>query len=70
VIQRRTVLRMSQRTLAQRVGTSEPAVSRLESGRHATSVRTLQRVFTALGGTLLIGYELGGPLRRRELVAV
>lgn len=73
VIQRRTVLGISQRELARRVRTSEPAISRLESGRHATNIRTLRRVFNALGGQLVVGYELpayGGTARRRELVAV
>lgn len=70
VVHRRTVLGISQRELARRVGTSEPAISRLESGRHATNVRTLRRVFKALGGTLVVGYELAGRSRARELVAV
>jgi ribosome-binding protein aMBF1 (putative translation factor) len=70
VVHRRTVLGISQRELARRVGTSEPAISRIESGRHATNVRTLRRVFKALGGTLVVGYELAGPTRTRELVAV
>jgi ribosome-binding protein aMBF1 (putative translation factor) len=70
VVQRRTVLGISQRELARRVGTSEPAISRIESGRHATNVRTLRRVFKALGGTLVVGYELDEPARTRQLVAV
>src|ERR1700687_2592216 len=69
VIQRRTTLGISQRELARRIGTSEPAISRIESGRHATNVRTLRRVFRALGATLIVGYELGVPDRARELVA-
>lgn len=74
VIHRRTVLRVSQQELARRVGTSEAAISRLESGRHATNVRTLRRVFEALGSHLVVGYEVPrsspGSARRRELVAV
>lgn len=70
VVQRRAVLGISQRELASRVGTSEPAISRIESGRHATNVRTLRRVFKALGGRLVVGYELAGTSRTRELVAV
>ncbi|MHB8696016.1 MAG: helix-turn-helix domain-containing protein [Solirubrobacteraceae bacterium] len=70
VVQRRTVLGISQRELARRVGTSEPAISRIESGRHATNVRTLRRVFKALGGRLVVGYELAGTSLTRELVAV
>lgn len=73
VIQRRTILGITQRELARRVGTQETAISRLESGRHATNVGTLRRIFEALGGHLVIGYEAprdrSSPARR-ELVAV
>lgn len=73
VIQRRTVLGVTQRELADRIGTKETAISRLESGRHATNVRTLRRVFEALGGHLVVGYETKSTAARsarRELVAV
>jgi ribosome-binding protein aMBF1 (putative translation factor) len=72
VIHRRTILGVSQRELAQRVGTSETAISRLESGRHATNVRTLRHLFEALGVRLIVGYQLtaAGGSARRELVAV
>lgn len=73
VIHRRTVLGITQRELARRIGTKETAISRLESGRHATNVRTLRRVFEALGGHLVVGYETKSTVAafpRRELVAV
>jgi ribosome-binding protein aMBF1 (putative translation factor) len=73
VIHRRTILGITQRELARRVGTQETAISRLESGRHATNVRTVRRIFEALGGHLVIGYEAPrdrGSAARRELVAV
>lgn len=74
VIHRRTVLGVTQRELARRIGTKETAISRLESGRHATNVRTLRRVFEALGSHLIVGYEsdrTDAPSgARRELVAV
>lgn len=73
VIHRRTVLGVTQRELARRIGTKETAISRLESGRHATNVRTLRRVFEALGGHLVVGYETKASVEsspRRELVAV
>lgn len=74
VIHRRTVLGITQRELARRIGTKETAISRLESGRHATNVRTLRRVFEALGAHLVVGYEAARTERatslRRELVAV
>jgi transcriptional regulator with XRE-family HTH domain len=73
VVHRRTMLGISQRELARRVATSETAISRLESGRHATNVRTLRRVFEALGSHLVVGYEVprsGRIAPHRELVAV
>ena len=73
VIHRRTVLGITQRDLAERIGTKETAISRLESGRHATNVRTLRNVFEALGSHLVIGYETKGHAAasaRRELIAV
>ena len=74
VIHRRTVLGITQRELARRIGTQEAAISRLESGRHATNVRTLRKVFAALDGHLVIGYQArsrgGTAAAQRELVAV
>lgn len=72
VIHRRTMLGVTQRELARRIGTKETAISRLESGRHATNVRTLRRVFEALGGHLVVGYETRSTAAspRRESVAV
>ena len=75
VIQRRTVLRMSQQELARRAKTSYSAISRLEGGRHATHLETLHRIFAALGADLLVGYEVRAQeesrtKRQRELVAV
>jgi len=73
VIHRRAALGITQRDLARRIGTKESAISRLESGRHATNVGTLRRVFEALESHLVVGYETRGSARRvprRELVAV
>jgi transcriptional regulator with XRE-family HTH domain len=70
VIKHRAELGLSQQDLASRMGTSHSAISRLESGRHQTSVATLQRVADALGLRLVLGFE-SGPERRptRELVS-
>lgn len=59
VIRHRAALGISQKELAASVGTSHSAISRIESGRHKTSVETLQRVADALGVKLLIGFESG-----------
>ncbi|RIK10777.1 MAG: XRE family transcriptional regulator [Acidobacteria bacterium] len=63
VIKHRASLGISQQQLAERVGTSHSAISRLESGRHRVSVHTLQRVANALGVRLLIGFESGPRTR-------
>lgn len=73
VIQRRTELGVSQASLAKRAKTSYSAISRLETGRHATNVRTLRAIFSALESQLVLGYRPtvavpGAPATR--LVAV
>lgn len=71
VISHRAALGISQKELARRVGTSHSAISRLESGRHKTSVETLQRVAEALGVRFVLGFESGPPdAPVRELVSV
>lgn len=71
VIRHRAALGISQEELARRVGTSHSAISRIESGRHKTSVETLRRLARALGVRLVVGFE-SGPADRpvRELVSV
>jgi transcriptional regulator with XRE-family HTH domain len=59
VIKHRAALGLSQQELAERVGTSHSAISRIESGRHKTSVETLQRLAEALGLRLVLGFESG-----------
>jgi transcriptional regulator with XRE-family HTH domain len=69
VIKHRASLGLSQQELARRVGTSHSAISRIESGRHKTSVSTLQRVAEALGLRLVLGFESGpADHPERELV--
>jgi transcriptional regulator with XRE-family HTH domain len=51
--------RRARKSAANRVGTSHSAISRLESGRHKTSVETLQRVAEALGVRFVFGFESG-----------
>jgi ribosome-binding protein aMBF1 (putative translation factor) len=70
VIKHRAALGLSQEELAQRVGTSYSAISRIESGRHRTSIDTLQRLAGALGLRFVLGFESGpadNPVR--ELVS-
>ena len=57
VVLRRGELGLSQRELADRMGTSHSAISRIESGQHSTSVRTLGRLAEALEARLVFGFE-------------
>jgi ribosome-binding protein aMBF1 (putative translation factor) len=69
VIKHRAARGLSQEELARLVGTSHSAISRIESGRHKTSVDTLQRIAQALGLRLVLGFESGPPGSRvRELI--
>lgn len=71
VIQRRAELGLTQEQLAERMGTSHSAISRIESGQHRTSVATLQRLAEALGVRFVIGFERGSPEHPvREVVSV
>jgi ribosome-binding protein aMBF1 (putative translation factor) len=69
VIRRRMDLGLTQKELASRMGTSHSAISRIESGQHSTSVRTLQRLAAALEMRFVMGFE-HGPAEKlvRELV--
>ena len=49
LIKRRSKLGMSQTELARRIGTRQPAISRLEKGDYNTTLSTLFRVTEALG---------------------
>lgn len=71
VIKKRAALGLSQAELAGRMGTSQSAISRIESGQHKISLDTLQRLAAALDVRLVLGFESGSPDRpSRELVAV
>lgn len=48
---------LTQLELARRMGTTQPAVTRMESGRVQPSLRTLQRLARATGSRLLIKFE-------------
>lgn len=71
VIKYRTELKLTQKELADRVGTSHSAISRIEGGQHKTNIETLVRIAHALDQRLVIGFERGSvqhPIR--DLVAV
>ncbi|MCW5977760.1 MAG: helix-turn-helix transcriptional regulator [Bryobacteraceae bacterium] len=48
---------LTQQELALRMGTTQPVVARLESGRVRPSMRTLERLAEATGSRLLISFE-------------
>lgn len=71
VIMRRGSLGMTQAELATRMGTTASAVSRIESGQHATSARTLKKLGNALGARAVLGFEFGSAAHpERELVVL
>ena len=47
---------LTQEELARRMGTTQPVVARLESGRSRPSMRTLERLAEATGSRLLISF--------------
>jgi ribosome-binding protein aMBF1 (putative translation factor) len=57
VIARRMAAGWTQQELAERVGTSHSVISRIESGQHATSVRTLARLADAFETHLVVGFD-------------
>lgn len=60
VIALRMTHHLSQAELAERTGTTKSAISRLESGQHAPTVSTLEKVAAAFGGHLVITFEVPG----------
>jgi transcriptional regulator with XRE-family HTH domain len=66
---RRAELGLTQKQLAERMGTSHSAISRVESGQHRASVATLERLAQALEVRFVIGFETGpveAPVRERR----
>ena len=55
VISRRAAIGLSQRELADRMGTTASVISRIESGQHATSIKTLARLAHALDASAVVG---------------
>jgi transcriptional regulator with XRE-family HTH domain len=64
VIDARSRAGLTQQEMARRMGTTQPVVARLESGRTRPSMRTLERVAKATGSRVLIRFE---PRERKRL---
>ena len=63
---------LTQQELADRIGTSYSQISRIESGRHATSLDTLLRIAHALDLKLVLGFErqTAGHEPERDVLAL
>jgi len=71
VIMRRAALGLTQAELAARIGTTASAISRIESGQHATSAQTLKKLGNAFGARAVLGFEFGSAEKpERELVVL
>ena len=57
LIRARAAADMSQHEIAAHMGTSQPAVARLEGGKSNPSLATLRRYAAAVGTKLVIGFE-------------
>lgn len=68
VIARRIRYGLTQGQLAERMGTSVSAISRVENGAHRPNVETLERLALAFGEGLVLGFE--DSQGRRELTAI
>ena len=58
---------LSQAELARRMGSTQPAIARLEAGRVAPSLDTLDRAAAALGVELVITFQDPQRRDRRQL---
>lgn len=56
IIHKRTELGLSQEELAERMATTASVISRLESGQHSATIKTLQRIAAALETRLVVGF--------------
>lgn len=71
VIMRRAALGLTQAELAARMGTTASAISRIESGQHATSSQTVKKLADAFGARAVLGFEFGSATHpQRELVVL
>ncbi|MEO8370803.1 MAG: helix-turn-helix transcriptional regulator [Candidatus Solibacter sp.] len=60
VINARVMAGLTQEQLAQRMGTTQSVIARLESGRTRPSTQTLERLAVATGTRLQISFEPAG----------
>jgi ribosome-binding protein aMBF1 (putative translation factor) len=71
VTMHRGALGLTQAELAARMGTTASAISRIESGQHATNAQTLKKLGDAFGARAVLGFEFGSAEKpERELVVL
>ena len=68
IIARRIRYGVTQEQLAERMGTSVSAISRLETGQHRPNVETLEKLGRAFGEQYVMGFE--DSTGARELASV
>lgn len=59
LIAARSLAGLTQGEVAQRMGTTQSVIARLESGKQAPSLRTVQRYARAVGGRAVVRIERG-----------
>jgi len=57
IIEKRLEKKMSQTELADKVGTGQSAISRLEGGNYNPTMKFLQKIATALGTRLTVSFK-------------
>jgi len=67
ILKARASAGMTQRELANRIGSSQPAVARWESGAQLPSVRSLTKIAEATGFQLTVGLRRGDASGRAFL---
>lgn len=71
VVMRRAAMGLTQAQMAARMGTTASVISRIESGQHAISSRTLKKLAEALGARAVLGFEFESDEDpERELVVL
>ncbi len=60
MIRARTAAKLTQAEVAERIGTTQSAIARLEGGRVSPSFATLRRYAEATGTRLTVGFEPAG----------
>ena len=69
VVEARRRAGLTQQQLARKMGTTQPVVARLESGRTSPSLRTLGRLAEATGSRLLITFQPRKRAANQKIVA-